>query len=122
MANRYPLKIGPSLRVVAPTPAQQVRRQQAGRDWSPGPSPWKPFNRLIGRIRGMLVGITVYPPTGSGPPGSVTAQQLDCPFLGRCGGCWVESWDAGDVAPPAASTAAANPSGDGITESIDTYA
>ena len=27
---------------------------------------------------------------GAGPGDDVVAQRLDCPFMGRCGGCWVE--------------------------------
>ena len=59
-----------------------------------------PFLRLIGRFRGVLTGITVYPPTGPPPPKEAHAQQLDCPFLGRCRGCWVESWQSDENAPP----------------------
>ena len=53
-----------------------------------------PAFRLLGRISGVLIGGTIYPADGPGPPADVAAQRLDCPIHGRCRGCWVEVWPA----------------------------
>ena len=86
----------------SPPPAPRTIRGCApilGAPIVPFPAPLLPRNlmpafRLLGRISGVLIGGTVYPADGPGPPADVAAQRLDCPIHGRCRGCWVEIWPA----------------------------
>jgi len=100
MAKPYLIAIGRTARGDSTT--NPVRRAVSGW-WSPRRGLYQPvptlvtaiYHRLLGRPHGRLVATTVYPATGPGPGPDVHAQRLDCPFLGRCGGCWIEeAWPA----------------------------
>ncbi len=97
----YPIAIGRT----AQSANNPVRRQILGW-WSPKRGLHQPvptfvtamYHRLMGRPHGKLVATTIHPATGPGPGPDVSAQRLDCPFLGRCGGCWIEeAWPADEV-------------------------